>query len=132
MVKTDAMRRVRFDAAERWQMAVAWAGPASLVVGLGAWMLRPAWILPLLGFTWALCLVAFHTHGRRRAPGRVTLVAAGAATFALGVLLTGGSASAAAAGALVAPDVIRRFKLNLLGRRTVAVGDDDGGRGAGQ
>ncbi|NOZ03732.1 MAG: copper oxidase [FCB group bacterium] len=57
--KTPAMRQVSFPAEQRFEMAVAWAFPISLVAGL---ILLPLWregILPAVLLTWGLALIIF-------------------------------------------------------------------------
>ncbi len=59
--KTPAMRQVSFPAEQRFEMAVAWAFPISLVAGL---ILLPLWrggILPAVSLTWGLALAIFMT-----------------------------------------------------------------------
>ena len=58
--KTDEMRRVRFSWRERFEMAVAWATPISLLAGLLAWR---HW-LGATALVWALALAVFALYDR--------------------------------------------------------------------
>lgn len=70
---TRAMRSVTFPLVRRFEMAVAWAFPMSLLA-LVLWPLWPAGALPLAGLVWAVSLALFlgfplyedlvHTSGR--------------------------------------------------------------------
>jgi ferredoxin len=101
--KTDDMRRVRFGAAERLEMALVWAGPMALGVGLAAALLHPPWSLPLAALAVGIALVAFGIYERLPQPrrllfGAIALMVACGATFMAG---GGGAALAAAAVACV-------------------------------
>jgi NAD-dependent dihydropyrimidine dehydrogenase PreA subunit len=96
--KTEAMRRVRFGARERLEMALAWGAPAALLVGGAALALRPAWAAPLALLALLLAVAVFAGYDRLPAPRRLWLLllsvaAAGGATLAAG----GGAAALAAA-----------------------------------
>lgn len=57
--KTSKMREVRFSLTQRFEMAVAWAFPISMVLGL---IMIPFWreaILPLMCLAWGLSLLLF-------------------------------------------------------------------------
>ncbi len=57
--KTSKMREVRFPLAQRFEMAVAWAFPISMVLGL---IMIPFWreaILPFMYLVWGLSLLLF-------------------------------------------------------------------------
>jgi len=58
--KTDEMRRVRFSGRERFEMAVAWAAPISLLAALVAWGHR----LGAGALVWALALAVFAVYDR--------------------------------------------------------------------
>lgn len=72
---TPAMRTVTFPWKRRFEMAVAWAFPMSLLA-LILWPFWPAGVLPLAGLVWGVSLVLFlgfpiyknllHTSGRSR------------------------------------------------------------------
>lgn len=97
--KTDAMRRVRFGARERLEMAAAWAVPSALVVGpLAAW-LAPSWTLPLLAETAALSVAVFTFFERLPEPKRVWFTG-GAALLALAAVALAGGGGSALLGAL--------------------------------
>jgi NAD-dependent dihydropyrimidine dehydrogenase PreA subunit len=92
--KSDAMRHVEFATPERWEMAAAWASPASVIVGTSAWLLRPAWTMPLLALIWGIAVAVFFFYDRiSRAP---RLVIGGSATVlsTVAVVLAGGGTAA--------------------------------------
>lgn len=92
--KTDAMRRVRFGAVERLEMAASWAVPIGLIVGsLAAW-LQPAWALPLLALTALLSVAVFTLYDRLPGPKRLVFGACAAALSVLTVSLGGGGSTA--------------------------------------
>jgi ferredoxin len=92
--KTDGMRQVRFGAAERLEMAAAWAAPAALGVGALAGLLRPSWALPLVLLACGLALGVFGLYDRLPRPRRLVF-GAGALAVVLGGLLLAGAGSAA-------------------------------------
>jgi NAD-dependent dihydropyrimidine dehydrogenase PreA subunit len=100
--KTEAMRRVRFAAFERFEMTVAWAAPASLIVAPLALLLRPAWCLPLLALLWTLALAVFYVCDRIPAYPRTTIGALAAVAATLAVIGGGGSAVAVGAAPIAA------------------------------
>lgn len=57
--KSDEMRHVRFDLAERLEMAASWAAPTAIVVGTAALLFRPGWSLPLILLAAALAVAVF-------------------------------------------------------------------------
>jgi NAD-dependent dihydropyrimidine dehydrogenase PreA subunit len=98
--KSEDMRRVRFGVAERLEMAVAWAGPTSLVIAALAALFRPAWCLPVILLSWALAVAVFLVYDRVPGPRRL-LLAGGAIAVSLGlVALAGGGAAALSAAAI--------------------------------
>jgi ferredoxin len=92
--KDDAMRRVRFGAQERSEMAVAWGGPAALLTGGGALALAPSWALPLATLSLLLAFTLFFVYDRLPAPRR--------AVFLMGALTASPLAAAAAGGSTTA------------------------------
>lgn len=100
--KTEEMRHVRFGAFERFEMTVAWAAPASLIIAPLALLLRPAWCLPLLLLAWALCLAVFYVCDRISFYPRSTIGASAAAVATLAVLIGGGGILAASAAPIAA------------------------------
>ena len=92
--KDEAMRRVRFDAFERLEMAVAWGVPAAvLVAGLVA-IVRPAWSLPLAALALGLALAIFFVYDRlTRAPGLMLGIASAAVSLLLVSWAGGGNAA---------------------------------------
>lgn len=96
--KNESMRRVRFGWRERAEMAVAWAFPASFVLGIGFAIARPAWLLPFVAQTWAMSLACFFVYdrmGRARWP----ILWAAATGCSLALVVAGGGAAAALATA---------------------------------
>jgi ferredoxin len=91
------MRRVRFGARERLEMAAAWASPAALVVGGATALLRPAWALPLVALAVAMAVALFFVYERIPGPRRLVFGAVAAAVAAAAVALAGGGAAALAA-----------------------------------
>ncbi len=91
--KTDAMRQVRFGAAQRLEMAAAWGAPAALIVGGLAGLLRPAWALPGMLLAGGLALAVFGIYDRLPRPRRLVF-GAGALALVLGILLAGGAGTA--------------------------------------
>jgi NAD-dependent dihydropyrimidine dehydrogenase PreA subunit len=109
--KTDDMRRVRFGAAERLQMAAAWGGPMALAVGGAAAFLQPAWSLPLVALAAGLALAVFGLYDHLpdpRAPlfGALALIVACGATWLAG---GGGAALVGAAAACVGMTALVTF-----------------------
>ncbi len=100
--KDDSMRRVRFGAFERIEMAIAWGGPAALIVGGGALPLRPGWALPLAGLALGLALAVFFGYGNIPGPRRWIFLSAAVAASAAAVLIAGGSTAALVTAALAA------------------------------
>ncbi|MCL7453721.1 MAG: 4Fe-4S dicluster domain-containing protein [Anaerolineae bacterium] len=74
--KTAEMRRVRFPLGERLQMAVMWAAPMSLLVGIPLAIFRPHLLPGVLALIWAfsLFLYAFYRPVKRLVPGPVGTV----------------------------------------------------------
>jgi NAD-dependent dihydropyrimidine dehydrogenase PreA subunit len=98
--KSDEMRRVRFGARERVEMASVWAAPTSVLLAAGALWLRPAWTLPLVGLAWLMSIALFCSYDRIPGPRRLLFSAAWLAIALAAVALAGGGSSALAAGAL--------------------------------
>jgi NAD-dependent dihydropyrimidine dehydrogenase PreA subunit len=94
--KTDDMRHVRFDAAQRLEMALAWAAPSALVLGGGAAWLRPDWALPLVALAGLLSLAVFFGFERIPGPRRLLFGAGAVAGSVAAVALAGGAAAALA------------------------------------
>ncbi len=98
--KDDAMRRVRFGARERLEMAVAWAAPMALVVApLAAW-LAPSWTLALVGWASLLAVSIFLLYDRLPEPRRLLFGGAASALALAAVALAGGGGPALATAAL--------------------------------
>ena len=57
--KSRIMRQVRFDPAQRFQMAVAWAFPLSVILLLVVLPFRTQMFLPLISLVWGLSIVIF-------------------------------------------------------------------------
>jgi len=103
--KTDAMRRVRFPAGDRLQMAAAWAAPSALVLGGLALWLRPGWALPLLGLIGLMSALVFTVYDRLGVARRWLLTVLGM-LLAVGATALGGGAASALVAAAVAPIVL--------------------------
>jgi ferredoxin len=103
--KDEAMRRVRFAAFERFEMAMTWAVPAGLVVAGIAAIFQPAWSLPLAALVAAMALAVFFLYDRLPGP-RGPLLAGTSAAVALGLVWLAGGGGAALATALIAPPVL--------------------------
>jgi ferredoxin len=98
--KSDDMRRVRFGFAERLEMAVAWAGPTSLVIAAPTALIRPAWCLPVIAQSWALALAVFLIYDRIPGPRRLVLGGGAIAVSLIVVTLAGGGAAALSAATI--------------------------------
>ena len=98
--KTDDMRRVRFGARERLEMATAWAAPTALAVGGASALLRPSFALPLAALAAALSLAVFFVYDRLPGPRRLVLGTGAVTGSVLAVVLAGGGAVALATAAL--------------------------------
>jgi NAD-dependent dihydropyrimidine dehydrogenase PreA subunit len=100
--KDEEMRRVRFGAFQRFEMAVAWGVPAALVAGALAIPFRPAWSLPLAALALGTAFAVFFLYDRLpRAPG--SLLAAASAGVAVALVSWAGGGGAALLAALLAP-----------------------------
>jgi len=109
--KDGAMRRVRFGAFERSEMAVAWGGPAALLTGGGALLLAPAFALPLAALSLSLAFALFFLYGRLPGPRRSLFVAGSTALVSAGVALAGGGA--AALGTAVVASAVLAYGLTV-------------------
>jgi NAD-dependent dihydropyrimidine dehydrogenase PreA subunit len=98
--KTDAMRRVRFGARQRVEMAAAWAAPGALVAGGIAALCRAGWGLPVAGLAAVIALATFALYDRLPRPPRLWL-AGGALALALAATTLAGGDAAARIAALV-------------------------------
>jgi NAD-dependent dihydropyrimidine dehydrogenase PreA subunit len=92
--KSDAMRQVAFAASERWEMAAAWASPASVLVGAGAWLLRPAWTMPLLALIWGIAVAVFFFYDRIASAPRLVIGSSASVLSAVAVGIAGGGVAA--------------------------------------
>lgn len=99
--KSDDMRRVRFGPAERAEMAMVWALPTALLLGLGAGWLAPSWAWPLVALAVAASLVVFFVHDRLPQPRRAIL-AAGITALSVGAVAVAGGSGASQLGAALA------------------------------
>ena len=74
--KTEAMRRARFPLGNRLEMAVMWATPLSLMLGILVAVLSPRSLPGVLALIWsfALVLLACYEPVMRFVPGQVGLV----------------------------------------------------------
>jgi len=92
--KSDDMRHVRFELAERLEMAASWAAPTSLVLGAGALFFRPGWSLPLILLATVLAVALFLVYDRIPGPRRIIFGGAALALSLLAVGLAGGNVAA--------------------------------------
>lgn len=87
--KSEDMRRVRFGAPERLEMAAAWAVPSALVIGGLTALVRPAWSVPLMGLCAGLALAVFFLYDRLPQP-RTLLLGGGAVVLVVAAVAAGG------------------------------------------
>jgi NAD-dependent dihydropyrimidine dehydrogenase PreA subunit len=120
--KTNDMRRVRFDARERLEMAAAWAVPTALVLGAGAAWLRPAWALPLVGACAALSLAVFFAYDRTPGPRRAIFAATAALLATAGAMLAGGGAPALVAAPLAGLGLVGLLTFDYTGSTPIEGG----------
>ncbi len=99
--KTDAMRRVRFSLRDRLEMAASWAAPTALVLGGGAFFIRPEWALPLTGLVVAMAVLLFSVYDRL-GPRRKAIFTLGAGVGSVAATWLAGGAAAALATAAIA------------------------------
>jgi NAD-dependent dihydropyrimidine dehydrogenase PreA subunit len=103
--KSDAMRRVRFDAGERLAMGVSFAAPTGALLAAVGSCFDLAWALPAAGLASLLSLSLFFVYDRFPAPRRLLFGATAVAVCVSAVALGGGGAAAlagaAAAGAVL-------------------------------
>jgi NAD-dependent dihydropyrimidine dehydrogenase PreA subunit len=99
--KTDAMRRVRFSLRDRLEMAASWAVPTALLLGGGAFFIRPEWALPLTGLVVAMAVALFSIYDRL-GPRRKAIFTLGAGVGSLAATWLAGGAAAALATAAIA------------------------------
>jgi NAD-dependent dihydropyrimidine dehydrogenase PreA subunit len=97
--KTEEMRRVRWGAAERLEMAAMWGIPSAIVVGGGAAFLRAEWSLPLAALAISLAVAVFGIYDRIPGPRRLILGAVAMIVSVAAVGLSGGGLAALVAGA---------------------------------
>ncbi len=64
MKKDGSMRRVRFGARERTEMALAWAFPTSVILGGLLALVSVAWALVVFVQAWAMAFVVFFAYDR--------------------------------------------------------------------
>ncbi|MFP6624672.1 MAG: HgcAB-like fusion protein [Myxococcota bacterium] len=100
--KNDPMRQVRFGAFERIEMAIAWGGPAALILAGTAVFVRPGWALPLAALALGLAGGVFFTYERIPGPRRSLFLAASVVASLAVVLIAGGSTAALVTGGLAA------------------------------
>ncbi len=97
--KTDAMRRVRWGAVERLEMAAAWATPTALIVGGVTALLRAEWAVPVMALAIVLALAVFFVYDRLPGPRRLLLAAIATLLSPTLVALAGGGVAAIATAA---------------------------------
>ena len=101
-VKSDEMRRVHFGAAERLQMAGAWAAPAALLAGAVGLAIHPPWALPLALLACVLAIAVFTLYDRLPGPRRVCFVCGSVILAVSGAAACGAGPTGLAAAALAA------------------------------
>jgi NAD-dependent dihydropyrimidine dehydrogenase PreA subunit len=120
--KDDSMRRVRFEARERFEMATAWAAPTSLVVAIVIFFVDSAWLLPATALVWAMSIGVFFTFdrlGRGRWP--MTWMAVAASAVAI-VVAAGGSNSAVIAALIVTTATLAVLTFDFAGSTPIEGG----------
>jgi NAD-dependent dihydropyrimidine dehydrogenase PreA subunit len=98
--KNDAMRRVLFPLRERIEMAVMWGAPATLLIGVLALWLQPAWALPLASLIAGMSVAVFTLYEHLGSARRVVLAAASTLLALAGTALAGGSVAALGCAAI--------------------------------
>ncbi len=98
--KDDAMRRVHFGVRERIEMALAWGGPAALLLVAGALFLAPAFAPGLAALALALSGLVFLAYEPLPEPRRPVFVGLAVLGALLAVGLAGGGAAALTTAAL--------------------------------
>ncbi len=98
--KDDSMRRVRFEARERIEMATAWAAPTSLVAAVVMWFVQVSWILSAIALVWLMSIGVFLVFDRL-GRGRWPLVWAASAVAPVACVLIAGGSTAAVVAAVV-------------------------------
>jgi NAD-dependent dihydropyrimidine dehydrogenase PreA subunit len=96
--KSPDMRTVRFGLTERLEMSAAWAVPTAFLLGAGAWILRPAWALPLVALAVLLAVAMFLLYDRVPGPKRILFAGSAMIVAAAGAALAGGETSAVIGG----------------------------------
>ncbi len=100
--KSDDMRQVAFGARERSEMAVAWGGPAAILLGIAAAILHPAYAIPLMGLALALAFAMFGFYDRLPEPRRMVFGALALASAVGVTAAAGGDAWATSTAGLTA------------------------------
>jgi NAD-dependent dihydropyrimidine dehydrogenase PreA subunit len=95
--KTDDMRHVRFGMPQRFEMAVTWAVPMTLIAAIVLLLLHREWLLPAVAMVWLLALAVFTIYDRLLGK-RFPVLALAAALMALGLTVIAGGG----VGALIA------------------------------
>lgn len=127
--KTDSMRRVAFGLRDRFDMAVMWAVPTSLVVGLGAAILRSAWALPAVALVWAMAGAVFFVFDRLGERRRLVLAGGSVVGSAGLVVLAGGGPGALGAAAVASVALTGLLTFDYAGSTPQEGGSHFDGRG---
>jgi NAD-dependent dihydropyrimidine dehydrogenase PreA subunit len=97
--KTEAMRRIRFGARDRLEMAMSWGVPAAFLVGATALLLRPAFALPLAALALLLAMAVFAIYDRLPGPRRWLFGGLAVAVSLMATAWAGGGIAALATAA---------------------------------
>ena len=100
--KTDAMRRVDFPLRARLEMALMWAAPTTLLVSGLAFMLAPAWALPIAMLIASMSVAVFTVYDRL-GEWRSWILPAVSTVAAFAATWTAGGEGAALAASLLLP-----------------------------
>ena len=113
--KDDSMRRVRFGARERMEMAVAWAAPMSLVGAAVLLPTAPSWIPAWLAQAWLQSIAVFCVYDRLPRPRGAIFWSMSAVVSAAAVAAAGGGAGLAAIAAVSACGVAALLTFDYTG-----------------
>jgi NAD-dependent dihydropyrimidine dehydrogenase PreA subunit len=120
--KDDSMRRVRFDALERIEMATAWSAPTSLVVAVVMLFVETAWILPAMALVWAMSIGVFFAYDRLGRGRLLKAWVASAVPAVAFVMAADGSMSAIIAALVVATVTLAVLTFDFAGSTPIEGG----------
>ena len=119
--KSEDMRRVRFGAAERMEMAAAWALPILAVAVVASLWLKPGWVTALTVEVVVLAVAAFFTYDRIPWP-RLAIFWAAAVGVSVAAAPAFGPAWTAPAAALSATLIVALLTFDFDGSTPVEGG----------